>query len=236
MGYEIKTDASALFAGVISRNGGFLTPDAKAYSLDTPETRASMEFMRTLYKAGYARKVATLNADQTDFANGKVLFVIDSTSGLPYYGKAIKNNAQKGFAWGVAAIPHETQNAVLDVYGASVSVVKSTPQKQLAAWLFLRWMSEPQQQAEWVRASNYFPVRKSTYSELSDYLKTNTAFSQAFDLLKTSRQMHEPTFVGYEQVRDSIATAFNAVLDGADIELTLANLQKKAEKLQKRSL
>jgi multiple sugar transport system substrate-binding protein/sn-glycerol 3-phosphate transport system substrate-binding protein len=230
VGYEIKTDASCVFAQVIGRGGDFLTPDGQGYSLDTPETRAALAYLQQLYKKGYAHKIAEKFGDQADFANQKVLFTMDSTAGLSFYAKAIQGNPHGAFSWGVAAVPHETPGPVLDIYGSSVSVVKSTPQKQLSAWLFLRWMSEPKQQAAWVRASDYFPVRQSVASELGDFLKINRPFAQAFDLLKASRQKGEPTFPGYEQVRDAVTASLNAVLDGAEIEPTLVELQKKAVK------
>jgi multiple sugar transport system substrate-binding protein/sn-glycerol 3-phosphate transport system substrate-binding protein len=232
VGYEVKTDASAVYGQVISRGGDFTGPDQKAYQLDTPELRASLKFLQDLYKSGAARQVADRFGDQTDFANHKVLFVIDTTAGLPFYAKAIKASANP-FAWGVAALPHETPQAVSDVYGASVSIVKSTPAKQMASWLFLKWMSDPRQQAEWVRASNYFPVRKSAATELTDYLKTNAQFAQAWELLNTGTEKSEPNLPGYDQVRDAITAAVQQVLGGADVTQTAAGLQRKADKALK---
>jgi multiple sugar transport system substrate-binding protein/sn-glycerol 3-phosphate transport system substrate-binding protein len=229
VGYEVKTDASEVFAQVISRGGTFTTADGKGYRLDGPEMKATLKFMQDLYKSGVVRKVAERFGDQTDFANGKVLFVFDSTAGMPFYAKAVTGSA-KPFAWTVAPLPHDTPQAVSDVYGASVSIVKSTPARQQAAWLFLKWMSEPAQQAEWVRVSNYFPVRRSTAAGLSDYLKANPVFAQAFDLLSTGTEKSEPGLPGYEQVRDAITTAYQQIIDGADVAQTLTAVQKKADK------
>ncbi|MDP6932558.1 MAG: GMC family oxidoreductase N-terminal domain-containing protein, partial [Myxococcota bacterium] len=39
-----------------------------------------------------------------------------------------------------------------NVYGASVAICRTTPERQLAAWLFLKWFTEPEQQARWVVA------------------------------------------------------------------------------------
>ncbi len=232
VGYEVKTDASEVFAQVITRGGAFTTPDGKAYRLDTPELKTTLKYMQDLYKAGAVHKVAERFGDQTDFANGKVLFVFDSTAGLPYYAKGVKGSA-KPFTWGVAALPHDGAKPVSDVYGASVSIVKSTPARQQAAWLFLKWMSEPAQQAEWVRVSNYFPVRRSTAAGLADYLKANPVFAQAWELLNNGVERSEPGLPGYEQVRDAVTAAYQQVIDGADIGQTVAALQKKADKALK---
>ncbi|MGA2544970.1 MAG: extracellular solute-binding protein [Rectinemataceae bacterium] len=230
-GCDISLDASNVFAQVISRGGDFQARGGKGYALNTPQIRASFAFFLKIYKEGYAKKIAEQYGDQTDFANNKVLFTMGSTSGIPFYDLAVRKGASGGFAWNVAPIPHSTAKAVLDIYGASVSVVKSTPQKQLAAWLFLRWMSESAQQAEWVRASNYFPVRKSTAGRLGDYLSQNPQFAAAWKGLQTSDQKAEPSFLGYEQVRDAISAAYNAVLDGAELDSTLAALDAKANRI-----
>jgi multiple sugar transport system substrate-binding protein/sn-glycerol 3-phosphate transport system substrate-binding protein len=234
-GCDLSLDASNVFAQVISRGGDFQAPDAEGYTLSTPQIKASFAFFRKILKEGYAKKIAEQYGDQTDFANKKVLFTMGSTSGLPFYDLAVKKGAGGGFAWDVAPIPHSTAKAVLDIYGASVSVAKSSPEKQLAAWLFLRWMSESDQQAEWVRVSNYFPVRKSTADRLGDYLAKNPQFAAAWKALQTSDLKAEPSFLGYEQVRDAISAAYNAVLDGADLDSTLADLDAKANRLYRQA-
>jgi multiple sugar transport system substrate-binding protein len=230
-GYDISTDASNVFAQVIGRGGDIQAPGGKGYVFNTKEMRDSLTFMKKLYADGYAKKIGEPYGEQTDFANKKVLFTMGSSSGLPYYYSSIKGAAKGSFNWSVAAIPHTTANPMCNIYGASVSLVKSTPEKQLASWLFLRWMSEPKQQADWVRAANYFPVRVSTAESLGDYFAKNAQYADAFELLKSGSQKGEPPYVGYDQVRDAVTSAYNAVLDGADIDATLVQLETKANKI-----
>jgi multiple sugar transport system substrate-binding protein len=230
-GYAVSTDASNVFAQVISRGGTITKDDGSGYVFTSDEMRDSMAFMKEIYDMGYGRKIAERYGDQTDFANRKVLFTMSSTSGLPYYEQAVAESDQGEFEWTVAPIPHTTSKPALDIYGASVSIPKSTPEQQLAAWLFLKWMSEPEQQAEWVRASNYFPVRKSTAENLDDYFQENPKYEDAFDLLMTADLKAEPPFAGYDEVRDAVSAAFNAILDGADIEETLQELEVEANEI-----
>ncbi|MGO8693064.1 MAG: extracellular solute-binding protein [Rectinemataceae bacterium] len=234
-GCDISLDASNVFAQVISRGGDFQAPGGDGYALDNPQMRASFALFRKMFKEGSAKKIAEQYGDQTDFADEKVLFTMGSTAGIPFYDLAIRQGFKGGFAWSVAAIPHTTAKAVLNIYGASVSIVKSTPEKQLASWLFLRWMSESAQQAEWVRVSNYFPVRKSTAGRLGDYLAKHPQFAAAWETLLSSDQKAEPQFLGYDQVRDAISSAYNAVLDGADLDSTLADLDARANRIYRQS-
>ena len=229
-GYAIRTDASNVYAMIISRGGEVQKADGSGYQYNIPEMKESMAFMKKLYDDGYGIKIAERYGDQTDFGNAKVLFTMGSTSGLPFYDSAVLGS-DNPFDWSVAAIPHTGPKAVMDVYGASLSVPKSTPEQQLAAWLFIKWLTEPAQQARWVEASNYFPVRKSTAANLSGYFAKNPKYETAYEILNTSETKAEPPYAGYDEVRDAAASTFNAILDGADIDKALADLEEEANEI-----
>jgi multiple sugar transport system substrate-binding protein/sn-glycerol 3-phosphate transport system substrate-binding protein len=231
-GYAISTDASRFFAMVISRGGDIAKADGSGYQFNTPQARAAMSFMVDLYNKGYARKIAESYGDQTDFGNQKVLFTIGSSSGLPYYGLAAEAGENGNFEWSVAAPPHTGKPAV-NVYGASVSVPLTTPERQLAAWLFVRWFSEPQQQAEWVEISNYFPVRYSFAANLGDYFAKNPKFKDAFDILQNSVTKAEPPYLGYSEIRDLVNATYNDIIDGADVTRALQDLEDEANEIHR---
>lgn len=232
-GYAIDTDASRVFTLVISRGGDVRAADGKGYLYNNPAMKESMAFMQKLLKDGYGRKVAKAYDDQNDFGNGKVMFTISSTSGLTFYAAAVKAGKAGVFDWTIAPAPTSTGKPALNLYGASVSVTKTTPEKQLAAWLFIKWFSEPKQQAAWTQVSAYFPVRKSAEPMLQDYLTKDVKFAAAWSLLKTYPLKSEPPFAGYDMVRNKVAEAYNAILSGADIDATLAKLDTDANKIFK---
>ncbi|HJX62083.1 MAG TPA: ABC transporter substrate-binding protein [Dehalococcoidia bacterium] len=50
------------------------------------------------------------------------------------------------------------------IYGRALWILKSNPQEeQEAAWKFIQWLMEPEQQAEWYAGSGYLPVSISAY-------------------------------------------------------------------------
>ena len=237
-GYALDNlDASHVFSFVISRGGSFTTPDGTGYQLDTPQMKDTMRFLQRLVKAGLARKIARKYDDQAEFGNGVVAFTTGSTSGVPYYDSAVTAGKNGPFDWTIAAIPQSSTSRppAIDLYGASVSVTRTTPQKQLAAWLFIRWFSEPKQQAAWTHESLYFPVRRSAEPLIADILKKDPRFRTAWTLLKTADLKAEPPFAGYDLVRDAISAAYSRILDGADIDSTLSALQAQAQKILKDS-
>src|SRR2546425_12609969 len=91
-------------------------------------------------------------------AAGKLAFFLSSTSTLPF----IRDLADKApFNWSIANLPQATTDASKQKtvqFGANVAVFKSTPEKQLASWLFIRWVSGTDQSAQFASTSYYMPV------------------------------------------------------------------------------
>lgn len=232
-GYSVRTDASNVFSLVAAQGGTILAKGGAGYQFNSAELKAAFDLFQRMYKEGIVKKIAEAYGDQTDFGNYRVLFTMGSTSGLPFYDDAVKKGKDGAFDWSVAAIPYTTAKPVVNVYGASVSIPKTTPERQLGAWLFTKWFSEPAQQYRWLELSNYYPVRRSVAASMGDYLKKNPKFKDAWDLLNSSTTTAEPPFAGYDLVRDAAAQAFTAILDGADVTRTLADLDVKANKIHK---
>lgn len=224
LGFILDVDASRLATMVFSRGGSLMDAAGAAYTLDSPQVAEALRLMQVLIAEGAAQMMGEAYGDQTAFSAGECLFILRSTSGLPYVEAGVKSGA--AFAWSVAAPPRTTADPVVNVYGASVSVGRTTAQRQLAAWLFLKWFTEPAQQARWVKASNYFPARRSTRALLSDYFESNPTFRDAYGLLDYGRA--EPSVAGYEGVRRLISQELVKVIEGADIASTLQRLQRQA--------
>ncbi len=233
-GYAVDNlDASNVFAFLISRGGDFARPDGKGYTLNTPVMKTTMLYVAGLVKQGYARLIPKKYDDQNDFGNGLVAFTTGSTSGYAYYAAAVKANKNGPFDWAVAPIPQATAtNApAMNLYGASVSIPKSTPPRQLAAWLFIKWFSEPKQQAAWTHVTHYFPVRRAAEPLIKDLLDSDPTFAAAWSLLKTATLKTEPPYAGYDLARDAVVAAYTAVLNGGDPDAALAALQTKADRI-----
>lgn len=219
LGYQLSTDASRFASWTFAFGGNVYDYDADRYTYDAPAAVEAMSFLQGLFDDGCADFVVERYGDQTDFGAGNLLFTVGSSSGLPFYQSAVDEGA--AFAWSVAPIPHVTDEPVMNIYGASVSVPTGhSDEANLAAWLFLKHYTSPESQALWATSSNYFPVRQSVATEMSDYFAANEAYGTAFDLLPYGQA--EPPVPGYDFVRDMIEAEMAAIMDGADVEETLA--------------
>jgi multiple sugar transport system substrate-binding protein/sn-glycerol 3-phosphate transport system substrate-binding protein len=225
LGFMIDIDASRIASMVFSRGGDLVTADGSTYTLNTSQMREALAFITALIRDRAAEQVTEEGGDQREFSVGQVLFVLRSSSGLPFFATAVKSGVN--FDWDVGAPPHDTAQPVVNVYGASISLCRATPATQLAAWLFLKWFTEPEQQAQWVRSSFYFPVRKSAVNGLADACAANPRYRSAFDLLDFGKA--EPSVGGYQQVRMLMQQTLVNVLAGADLDQELERLQQKAD-------
>lgn len=235
-GYILRDDASAVAAWTYAFGGDILAEDGTTYNLNGPATVEAMTFLKNLYDQGCAY-FFTEGYPNTEFGARRAIFTQGSSSGIPFYENDINTFAEEENRepdeWGVAAIPHTTPDPVQNIYGGDVMIPVSTPEQELAAWIFVKWFTAPENQAKWVEASGYFPTRASTVDYLGEYVETAVGgkqWSQALDLLQYG--VYEPQLISYDQVRRSISEAFNAIMQGADIQATLDEVNEMANQVQ----
>jgi multiple sugar transport system substrate-binding protein/sn-glycerol 3-phosphate transport system substrate-binding protein len=224
-GYILRDDASAVASWTFAFGGDVLTEEGTRYLYNSPATVEAMTFLKGLYDAGCAY-FFTEGYPNPQFAARKALFAQGSTSGIPFYGGDLATVAaeqgREPDAWGVAAIPHTTEQPVQNIYGGDVMIAKTTPEQEVAAWLFVKWFTSPEIQARWTGISGYFPTRASTADSFSEVQLGNAQYLQGVELLPFSA--YEPQFISYTAVRDAATTAFNEIMQGADIQSTLDTL------------
>ena len=224
-GYILRDDASAVASWTFAFGGDVLTEEGTRYLYNSPATVEAMTFLKGLYDAGCAY-FFTEGYPNPQFAARKALFAQGSTSGIPFYGGDLvtvaEEQGREPDGWGVAAIPHTTEQPVQNIYGGDVMIAKTTPEQEVAAWLFIKWFTSPEIQARWTGVSGYFPTRASTADFFSEVQLGNAQYLQGVALLPFSA--YEPQLISYTAVRDAATTAFNEIMQGADIQSTLDTL------------
>ena len=212
-GFILSPDASALAAWTMAFGGNILAEDGESYNYAGDATIEAMAFLKDMYDDGCAY-IFTEGYPDPEFAARNAIFTMGSSSGLPYYLSGVETVAEElgrdQDQWGVTAIPHTTDEPVQNIYGADVMITETTPEQELAAWIFVKWYTLPENQAEWVRASNYFPTRRGTQELLSGYVEENPQWATALDLLEFGE--YEPQLISYQSVRDQAEEAFNTIV------------------------
>jgi len=218
LGYEYSIDASRFATFAFSRGGNIINENGTGYVFNDAAGLEALTFLKDLDDQGCAAVVTERYGDQTDFGAGRVLFTISSISGLPYYGQAVDEGA--GFNWSVNPPPHTTATPRLNIYGASQSICVSTPEEQLAAWLFTKWMSEAEQQATWASSTGYFPTRQAAADLLADYFAEHPTYEKAFTFMAMDYGIESPV-AGYDECRAAVAEMLINVMGGEDAKTQL---------------
>jgi multiple sugar transport system substrate-binding protein len=221
LGFVLEEDASRLASMVFSRGGALINSWHRAYTFNTPAMRFSLSLLRELKEERALALTPDAAASEEAFCTGQALFITGSSSHLSAVSSGVTAGA--GFAWNVDILPGERGiPPVGNIYGASIAVCRSTPETQLAAWLFVKWFTEPSQQKRWVQGSSYFPVRTSAAATLDPF------FANVFRLMETGRP--EPRVAGYQRVRRMMTQSMNTVLAGGNMRQALSMLEERANR------
>ena len=230
-GLLFDADASRLASVVFSRGGDLMNVTRDRYTLNTEHVKWSLHMLRRLMRDGAATLLTEPGQGIYEFSTGQAACLLATSTGIPIIGTAVSESASP-FSWGVAPLPHDGEQPVANVYGASIVICRTSPEQEVAAWLFLKWLTEPEQQARWVEVSGYFPTRKSTEALLADYFDGNPRYRDGFELLQYGKP--EPGVEGYERVRRMIAETMVAAFEGEPLEELLPDLETRANAVLKR--
>lgn len=218
-GFEFGMD-SALFTSMLaSQDIPLLNQAGTSYTLGGRRGQAALELLQGLTQDGCALW-ETEEGQLADFSAAKILFTVGSTVELLAYRQAIAEGAN--FEWTLTALPHTTEETVVGVYGVSLMILRSSPHKQLASWLFVKWLAEPEQQARWAQEGACFPTRRSAFEEMEGYLAEHPQYRLAAQLLE-GPWVAEPAVPAYATCRAEIGRMLYAITDGESVEQWLAD-------------
>jgi ABC-type glycerol-3-phosphate transport system substrate-binding protein len=207
-GLMLTMEAPTLLGWIYAYGGDVLAPQGNGYRFDTEEAARALEFLRGMFDSGCAWVGESLQAAQT-FAERGALLYPGSTADLQVQESAMRQ-AENDDEWTVMAFPSANGAPVITTSGPALSVTQSTPEEELAAWLLIKWLVSPQNQAKWVRASGYYPTRTSTLEFLETDLAGDEHWSAAVELLPTMQA--EPGYASWRVVRWALGDVMQELL------------------------
>jgi multiple sugar transport system substrate-binding protein/sn-glycerol 3-phosphate transport system substrate-binding protein len=230
------TTSASVMAGWVWAFGGEVEVPGVGYSLDTPEMLTMVTFWHELLSEGCSWTPES-QYPNPEFAARLGLFFNSSIAGLPYQTSDMADAGNED-EWGPLPFPTISGEPVYNLYGPSFAMVSSTPEEQLASWLFIKWFTEPENQARWIEASAYYPTRASVLDLLGDYMDSNPKWTDTLAYLQYGK--FEPRFESFQSVRYAMQDAFALITqDGftADqIPQLLADLQAECDELHAETL
>jgi ABC-type glycerol-3-phosphate transport system substrate-binding protein len=193
-GWFVDTDWQTTYSWMLAFGGGVV--DGNAFGFRTDPNLAALQFVKSLYDdhcAWFSLDLLPLDS----FTRRLALFTSGDLAEVPMANESMSrlNNTDE---WTLVPFPGTT-GSVLVTYGPSYSVLKSTPEKQLAAWLFARWLLSPENQAQWVEATGLFPLRNSVLDLIGPYRTASPQWDAAVGDLSLAQGV--PQLASWRKVR-----------------------------------
>ena len=226
-GWVLDTNWQTIYSWLLAFGGG--VADGNAYAFRTDPNLAALQFIKGLSDSHCAWPSET---PYDSFASRTALFISGDLSELPAETESmvrLKNSDE----WTVIPFPG-TQASVVVAYGPSYSVLKSTSARQLAAWLFARWLLSPESQSRWVEATGLFPLRNSVLGMIQPYRQASSQWDAAIGYLSLAQPV--PQLASWRKVRyvleDGMTVFFQAALPGDKLPSVLEEMDSMAQELK----
>jgi len=209
----------------VQQHGGTILDENGKPALNTPENVKILEFFGSLFE--YAPPGATdywWDQRETAFRNGSVAMMEGwSIARAGYENPEISTIVGKV---DVAAAPvSEGMEPKYGFGGWGIGInADSTPQEQEAAWEFIKWLSSPEIQKEWIR-NDGAPIRRSTLTD-PELVKEYPWFPLMLESFEKGDGDYRPRIPEYSIIQDALGTAVNGYLVG---ELTAQEALDQAQ-------
>ncbi len=153
-GFASQITASMFENLLVQNDGSLLDPDGTRVAFASPEGVEALEFMADLLVRDGTSLVSSGFEYQNEFLAGKVAMIEGSSVTLAFL------EGKYSFPLGVAALPAGKKDTQL-VAGTDVVIFATTPERERAAFEFVRWFTDTAQTARWAAETGYLPVRRS---------------------------------------------------------------------------
>jgi len=225
-GLVLYAGASNVASFVFANGGNMLNAAGDGYDFTDQTVVDTAEFLKDLWDSGCA--FATESYPNPEFATRKALFTMSSTAGLPYQFAAFEAEDAIQDEWTIAPFPGKDGGQAVNLFGQYVAIGNTNPERMMATWVFIKYLTSPEVQAKWIEGSAYYPTRSDTLPLIEAYSAENEIWAYGLSFLDYGKA--EPAWASWTTVRRDVGDSFNAILQGTmeDIPTLLAGLNDKA--------
>jgi len=220
-----------LFGALAMQNGQVLmNSNGDTTYFDDPAVVGALQFWKDLGEKHRIMPQGTIEWGtlRQNFLEGKTAIMWHSTGNLT----AVKNNAK--FDFGVAMLPASKRRGTPTGGGNFYIFKKTNPAERKAAVRLIKFMTNPENAAEWSMKTGYMGVSPAAYEtqKLKDYVKGFPYAAVARDQLQYATAELSTYQTG--RVRKGLDDAIQAVLTGSKTpEAALKEAQVQADRLLK---
>lgn len=210
-GLVMYTGSSNVISWIFAFGGDIISEDGSGYDFTTPEIEGVATFLKELWDEGCA--LMTDSYPHPEFATRRALFIMNSSVGIPYQLSAFDDeDAYKDDEWVFIPFVGPEGGQAVNALAQTIGLVNTTPEQNMAAWLFLKYLASPVVQAKWITGSAYYPTKQSVTPLLVDYAAQNPQWDTGLLLLNVGQT--EPARASWANVRQEVYNTFSAILQG----------------------
>ena len=211
--------------------GNELNADGTAYDFTSQAMIDTAMFILDLKENGCVWQTESYpNPEQ---AQRKALITMSSTAGAPYYAAAFEDAGNTTDVWGWIAAPGPDGTLAVDAFQQMLGVVPSTPEQEMASWLFVKWLTSPEIQARWVQVSGYYGTQYTTEALLADYGAANPVWASGVALaaIGPAEPQTFPAWTSVRRILGNMAAELYNATDEAGVLAILTDYTSQANEL-----
>ncbi|MDH5506515.1 MAG: extracellular solute-binding protein [Anaerolineae bacterium] len=221
-GLVLYAGASNVASWVFAFGGGFMNDTGDGYNFNNDVVKDVAVFLKDLQDSGCT--LTTEGYPNPEFATRKALFTMSSTAGLNHQYAAFEE-AGSSDEWTLLPFVGPDGTKSVNAFGQYIGIVKSTPEQDLATWLFIRYLTSPEVQAQWYASSNYYPTNSSTIGLMGDFATENPLWTLGLEYSGMYGQA-EPNLPSWSTVRRAVGDAFQKILQAEDADAIVTLLEE----------
>jgi multiple sugar transport system substrate-binding protein len=183
-GWIYNSDPVTVLSWMKAFNGGEMPKnEGDEYFFENQPNVAAFTFLQQIYKLG----CAWIGKDPDPyryFSSRNALFYSGTLQDLLLQKKnTTKDN------WIIISYPSIMESNVILIDGFSYGVLKTTSEKDLAAWLFIRWMQKSENQVKLLNGTGTYYLTSSTLEEIGSFRNQNPAWDTALQFLPFTKSI-----------------------------------------------
>lgn len=189
----------------------------------SPEGNSYKHIFETVYTPAVEGGIAIYDGYSSDLSKtGDLLCSTGSSAGILFYGDTITfaDGTVEDVEYSILPYPvFENGEKIALQRGGGLIVAKTNEQKEAAACKFIKWLTAPEQNMEFIEKTGYLPVTKQAFEEdMEDHLKGLTD-PRIQKMLTAVLSMYEsytfftvPNYIDFDDDSDYYEKNFKAVM------------------------
>jgi ABC-type glycerol-3-phosphate transport system substrate-binding protein len=203
-GWLYDTQALTLFSWLRAFNGDDLIRSDGEISFTEEGSQVTLEYLFDMYYQNCAWTGKQSEPFQY-FADRYALFYSGDDQDI-FTQEIVNLNTDSDDNWVLIPYPSDDSRPVVYVDGDSYAVFQKDIDKELAAWLFLRYLNSTENQIKVIQATGSLPLSTITIGQMSDFRNEHPVWDQALQYLALAQSIPDtPGWMDAEAVLSDMA-------------------------------